>query len=96
MRPALTDKGIARMAWRIGRFMRVGLSADAAEKLADRLADRDHERDDRRVCAECSNYPQDGSCLPARQGRMPNTSTRLQPVPTLLQRCSHFDFATPA
>lgn len=96
MRPALSDKQIARMSWRIGRFMRVGFTEAAAEKLADRLADRDFERDDRRVCAECSNYAQDGSCLPARQGRMPGASTRHQPVPTLLQRCGQFAFATPA
>jgi hypothetical protein len=96
MRPALTDKQIARMAWRIARFQRLGFTETAAERLACRLADRDHERDDRRVCAECSNYAQDGSCLPARQGRMPLTSTRHQPVPDVLQRCSHFSFATPA
>lgn len=96
MRPALTDKQLARMQWRIGRFVRLGFTEDAADKLADRLADRDYERDDRRVCAECSNYPQDRSCLPARQGRMPNTSTRHQPVPDVLQRCDFFQFATPA
>ena len=101
-RPALTDRQIARMQWRIARFQRLGMSEAAAEKLADRLADRDHERDDRRVCAECSNYAQDGSCLPARQGRMPNTSRSSHPnyshspLPDLLQRCSFFQFATPA
>jgi len=96
MRPALTDKQIARMAWRIQRFMRLGFTESAAEKLADRLADRDYERDDRRVCAECSNYAQDRSCLPARQGRMPGAARSFQPVPDLLARCSHFAFATPA
>jgi hypothetical protein len=95
-RPALTDRQIARMQWRIGRFVRLGFSEAAADRLADRLADRDHERDDRRVCAECSNYAQDGSCLPARQGRMPLTSRRHEPVPDVLQRCAFFDFATPA
>lgn len=102
MRPALNDKQIARMQWRIQRFVRLGMSEAAAEKLADRLADRDYERDDRRVCAECSNYAQDRSCLPARQGLMPNTSRSLHrnyshsPLPDLLQRCSFFVFATPA
>ena len=102
MRPAITDRQIARMQWRIGRFVRLGFTEEAAEKLADRLADRDFERDDRRVCAECSNYAQDGSCLPARQGRMANTSRSTHPnyshspVPDLLQRCPPFDFATPA
>jgi hypothetical protein len=96
MRPALNDKQLARMQWRIQRFQRFGLSEAAAEKLADRLADRDYERDDRRVCLECSNYAQDGSCLPARQGRMPNTSRSSHPnyshspLPDLLQRCSFF------
>jgi len=96
MRPALSDKQLARMVWRIGRFQRLGMSEEAAEKLADRLADRDHERDDRRACAECANYSQDRSCLPARQGRMPLTSTRHQPVPDVLARCSFFQFAAPA
>lgn len=96
MRPALTDRQIARMQFRVARFQRLGMSEGAAEKLADRLADRDYDRDDRRVCAECSNYAQDGSCLPARQGRMPLTSTRHQPVPDVLARCSFFQFATPA
>ena len=96
MRPALNEKQIARMAWRIQRFRRLGMAEARAEALADKLADRDHERDDRRVCAECSNYAQDGSCLPARQGRMPNTSRRFEPVPDVLQRCAFFDFATPA
>lgn len=96
MRPALTDKQIARMAWRIARFQRLGFTETAAERLACRLADRDHERDDRRLCAECSNYAQDGSCLPARQGRMPSAARSFQPVPDVLQRCGFFDFATPA
>lgn len=96
MRPALTDKQIARMQWRIGRFVRLGFTESAADKLADRLADRDYERDDRRVCAECSNYAQDRSCLPARQGRMPGAARSFQPVPDVLQRCGHFSFATPA
>lgn len=102
MRPALNEKQIARMQWRIGRFVRLGFTESAAEKLADRLADRDYERDDRRVCAECSNYAQDRTCIPARQGRMPGVSTsthqayRFEPIPDLLQRCNFFDFATPA
>jgi hypothetical protein len=84
------------MQWRIGRFKRLGMTEARAEALADKLADRDHDRDDRRVCAECANYAEDRSCLPARQGRMPNTSRRFEPVPDLLQRCSQFVFATPA
>lgn len=96
MRPALNDKQIHRMAWRIGRFQRLGMPEDRAERLADRLADRDHDRDDRRVCAECVNLAQDGSCMPARQGRMRNVSRRFEPVQDLLQRCDHFDFAKPA
>jgi hypothetical protein len=106
-RPALTDRQIARMAWRIQRFQRFGLSEAAAEKLADRLADRDYEERGqppsiRTVCLECSNYAEDRSCLPARQGRMPNTSRSSHPnyshspLPDLLQRCSFFVFATPA
>jgi len=96
MRPTLSDRQIARMSWRIDRFVRLGMPEARAEALADRLADRDFERDDRRICAECSNYAQDRSCLPARQGRMPLTSRRHEPVPDVLARCEFFSFATPA
>lgn len=101
MRPALTDKQLARMSWRIQRFMRFGLSESAAEKLADRLADRDYERDDRRVCLECAGLQVPGTCLPAQQGRIPHVSRHsdwraFTPVRDLLERCSAFEFATPA
>lgn len=96
IRPALTDRQIARMAWRIQRFQRFGIQAREAERLADMLADRDWQRDDRRICLECSEYARDGSCLPARQGRMPGFSTRFEPVRDVLQRCNNFNWAMPA
>ncbi|MBP9805663.1 MAG: hypothetical protein KBE22_12270 [Candidatus Accumulibacter sp.] len=95
-RPALTDRQIARMAWRIQRFQRFGLPTHYAEKLADMLADRDWQRDDRRICLECSEYARDGSCLPARQGRMSYASRKWEPVRDVLQRCEHFSWAMPA
>ncbi len=108
MRSALTDKQIARMQWRIGRFVRLGFTEDAAEKLADRLADRDYERDDRRACAECSNFTQARTCAKASAGWLIDHPqlVRLDPVPfrleacrvvaDVLARCPLFAFATPA
>lgn len=96
MRPALNDKQIARMAWRIERFRRFGVPERDAERLADMLADRDASRDDRRICLECSEFARDGSCLPARQGRMAGVSRYFEPVRDVLQRCEHFDWAMPA
>jgi hypothetical protein len=94
-RPALNDKQIARMAFRIAMFQRRGLSERAAEKLADRLADRDDDRDDRRVCLECEHLQRSGACFAAAQGWLPHTSPRHAPVPDLLQRCERFSFQTP-
>ncbi len=97
MRPALNDKQIARMAYRIGLFRRRGLSERDAEQLADRLADRDFERDDRRMCIECEHLqPKPGTCFMAQQGLLPSTSRHLQPVLTVLARCERFSFQAPS
>jgi len=95
-RPALTDRQIARMQFRLDLFRRRGFSPADADKLADRLADRDHERDDRYCCAECSNLQERGTCFAAAQGWLPNTARNFSPVRTLLQRCEQFSFAKPA
>lgn len=100
-RPALSDKQILRMQFRIGLFMRRDMTEPAAEALADRLADRDHERDDRRMCAECAHLQERGTCFAAPRGWIPNTVRhddwrQFTPVRTLLQRCEAFTFSTPA
>lgn len=95
-RPALTDRGIARMAWRISMLQRRGLTEAQAERTADMLADRDASGDDRRLCLECKNLQRSGGCLGAQQGRIPNTLRRHEPVRDILQRCEAFEWQTPS
>lgn len=95
MRPALSDKQIARMQFRIGLFLRRRLSEAQADRVADRLADRDNDRDDRRMCLECSHLQRPGTCFAAAQGWLPQTSKHLEPVRDVLMRCECFDFQTP-
>jgi hypothetical protein len=96
MRPALNDKQIARMQFRLDLFARRGFSEAAAEALVDRLAQRDHDRDDRRMCAECAHLQERGTCFAAARGWIPNTARNFSPVRTLLARCEAFTFSTPA
>lgn len=95
MRPALTDRQIAHMVFRIALFRRRGVPEQEAERMADRLADRDYELDDRRVCLECRHRQDDRGCFPASQGRIKGADRRLQTIPFLLQRCAHFVWARP-
>lgn len=102
MIPALTEKQLLRMQFRIALFRRRGLSEAAAETLADRLAERDFDRDDRRCCLECLHLQTPGTCFQAQRGLIPNTTTRKNvehayaSVRDLLQRCEAFNFQTPA
>lgn len=73
------------------RFHRRG-RADA-EDLAERLVLRDRQRDDRRLCLECVELRADGLCQAAARGELPYSATRVQPVPTILHRCSKFALA---
>jgi hypothetical protein len=106
-RPALTDRQIARMQWRIGRFKRLGMTEARAETLADKLADRDHERDPRCMCVECVEFTAARTCSKASAGRLiDNPPKRVQPVPwhmeecrvvpDVLACCPYFTFAKPA
>ena len=60
------------------------------ELWAEDLHLRDRRGDDRRMCVECSHLGDGGRCLAAAMGRLPGTSRRHEPVPTLLQRCEAF------
>lgn len=82
------DAYLAREA----RFTRLGRAADA-EHLAERLTLRDRQHDDRRLCLECAALADNGRCLVAARGRLPGASRRLEPVPTILQRCEGFTLA---
>lgn len=82
------DAYLAREA----RFTRLGRAADA-EHLAERLTLRDRQRDDRRLCLECAALADNGRCLVAARGSLLGASRRLEPVPTILQRCEGFTLA---
>jgi hypothetical protein len=86
------DAEIDAFLAREARFTRMGRAADA-EHLAERLTLRDREHDDRRLCLECAALADNGRCLVAARGRLPGASRRLEPVPTILQRCEGFNLA---
>ena len=77
---------------REARFMRLGRVADA-EHLAERLTLRDREQDDRRLCLECAALADNRRCELAAKGRLAGADRRLEPVPTVLQRCPGFMLA---
>ena len=86
------DGEIDAFTAREARFTRMGRAADA-ERLAERLTLRDRQHDDRRLCLECAALADNGRCLVAARGRLPGASPRLEPVPTILQRCEGFTLA---
>ena len=77
---------------REARFTRLGRTVDA-EHLAERLTLRDREQDDRRLCLECAALATNRRCELAAQGRLAGADRRLEPVPTILQRCPGFTLA---
>lgn len=74
------------------RFTRIGRAADA-EHLAERLTLRDRQHDDRRLCLECASLADNWRCLLAARGHLVGADRRLEPVPTILQRCEGFTLA---
>lgn len=86
------DAEIEVFTVREARFMRLGRVADA-EHLAERLTLRDREQDDRRLCLECTSLANNRRCELAAQGRLAGADRRLEPVPTILQRCPGFTLA---
>jgi hypothetical protein len=85
LRPALNDRQIARMAFRIALFMKRGHTEPEAEALADRLADRDYDGDDRRMCVECAHVRPQYRCEAGGAA-----------IRGLLQRCPLFAWEMPA
>jgi hypothetical protein len=86
------DGEIDAFTARKARFTRKGRVADA-EHLAERLTLRDRQHDDRRLCLECAALADNGRCLVAARGRLAGADRRLEPVPTILQRCPGFALA---
>lgn len=83
-RPAVTDKQINRMSFRIELFQQHGWDEQRAERWADHLHQRDIERDDRRLCVECKNLLSQWRC--AQRGTV---------LADQLQRCPTFAWNTP-
>ena len=86
------DAEIDAFQRREARFTRMGRAADA-EHLAERLTLRDRQHDDRRLCLECAALADNRRCLVAARGRLAGADRRLEPVPTILQRCEGFTLA---
>ena len=61
-RPALTEREMGRMRFRIDLFQSRGFPQQHAERWADVLQHRDWTRDDRRMCTECCHLKADWSC----------------------------------
>lgn len=89
---AWDDAEIEVFMAREARFTRLGRTADA-EHLAERLTLRDRAQDDRRLCLECASLADNRRCALAAQGRLAGAVRRLEPVPTILQRCPGFTLA---
>ena len=87
-----SDAEIEAFQRREARFTRMGRVADA-EHLAERLTLRDRQHDDRRLCLECAALADNRRCLAASRGRLAGADRRLEPVPTILQRCEGFALA---
>jgi hypothetical protein len=89
--PASAEE-LERMAARVERGERLGLSQQEADTLADRLHLRDRDLDGRRLCAECRHIRADGDgwrCA-ALRGPIPRDWVVRQ-----LQRCPSFDGGAP-
>jgi hypothetical protein len=93
--PPWGEKEISRFKFRVGLFVRRGMSEHDAEVWADRLFERDYERDDRRICLECQHLQRSGGCFAAAQGWIKGADKRMQPIKDLLQRCECFSWQTP-
>ena len=86
------DAEIDAFAARQARFTRMGRTAEA-DHLAERLTLRDRQHDDHRLCLECAALAGNRRCLVAARGGLAGADRRLEPVPTILQRCPGFTLA---
>lgn len=87
---AMNGAEIDAMQARVAVFARRGVEPDEAERLADLLVIRDRQLDDRQICPECTHLGERGRCIAASAGRIKGADRRLEPVPTILQRCEAF------
>ena len=87
---AWDDDELSAFTTRVLMLQRRSIEADDADNLAERLTLRDRDGDDRRMCVECSHLGDGGRCLAAAAGRVHGADRRMEPVPTVLQRCEAF------
>jgi hypothetical protein len=87
---AWDDDELSAFTARVLVLQRRGIEAGDADNLAERLTLRDRDGDDRRMCVECSHLGDGGRCLAAAAGRVHGADRRMEPVPTILQRCEAF------
>lgn len=85
-----TEAEIATFNKRRSLMLARGYAPEEAETIAEALTLRDRRGDDLRICLECSHLGERGRCLAASAGRIQGADRRLEPVPTILQRCEAF------
>lgn len=85
-----SEAEIASFSRRQALMLARGYVPEDAEAMAEALTLRDRQGDDRRICLECTHLGERGRCLAASAGRIPSADRRLEPVPTILQRCEAF------
>lgn len=81
---------IDRFNGRVVAFTGRGVGLAQSEALAEKLVLRDRDGDDRRLCLECRHLASNGRCVADGRGLIAGASVRLEPVPTILQRCEGF------
>jgi hypothetical protein len=96
-RPALTDRELGRMAFRIRLFQSRSWDEQRAEAWADRLQDRDAAKDPRHICMECTHLrtwmaADRETGAEVRDWKCQAKGTLLADV---LQRCPKFTWETP-
>jgi len=84
-----------RRLFRLALFARRGVAPEKAAVLADRLTLRDAELDTRKFCLECRHLQASRTCFAAARGWIPGCTRRMEPIVDVLQRCPHFEWATP-
>lgn len=88
--PCWDDTEISTFTTRVMMFVRRGIGTTDADDLAERLVLRDRDLDDRRMCLECLHLMTSRRCAAAALGKLPDADRRLEPLPTILQRCEAF------
>lgn len=86
--PDWADEEIKRFLAREGMFIRRGLSASDAERLAEKCLDRDRAPDwrDMHACIECKHLQSGGRCAATKRDALPKE---------IFHRCHSFGWQVP-